>query len=171
MPLVDVREIAIRYYHEPCSDGSLVKAILGVLVNYLEHNMCDAWVELCACVLLDFVPYDVLRKVVAIHPVGCHGVVAVGDADDAGFERNLILRQPIWIAPPVKALVMPACAAGELGHRFDLAQNVSATGGMRLYECKFLIRQLPSYATYVLISLGSWLASARGLPDTASLRG
>src|SRR5690606_26173146 len=70
-------------------------------------------VELRARAALDLGDGDLVRQGAAVGAIARHGVVGIGNRDDAGDERNRVACKPQGIAAPIPTLVVQVHARDE----------------------------------------------------------
>ena len=65
-----------------------------------------------ADILFDFIPYVLRGKAGPVWAIGDHGVIGIGQANNAGEERDVRTRQPIRISPAVPSFMVMADRPG-----------------------------------------------------------
>ncbi len=95
-----------------------------------DEDFGESGIELGSCAALYFFKHGFEREGGAVGAGGAHGVEGIGDADDAAHERDVFGGEIVGIAAAIETFVVVEDAGDDVLELLDVAQDLSANGGM-----------------------------------------
>src|SRR5919108_4230478 len=113
--------------------------LLRTASNHARERLHDLWVELRPAARPELGQRRFPRTGRSVGPIRRHRAVGVAAADDAGLERNRLVRETVGVPGPVPALVTGADDPPHLGEQTaDLLEHALALDRVRLDDAPLL---------------------------------